>query len=333
MNVTIKDIAKQLGLSHSTVSRALNDSPHISKITREKVKKCAAQMGYVPNLSARSLVTQSPQNIGLFFSTLSHGTAVSFFYNIFQSVNNTINGSYNLTVKSLDKYDDFNSVKRSNFSGIILVSQSLLDIKFVEHLAKNKIPSVILNNDYSDMGFPCFVIDDEEGIRLAVDNLYKHGHRSVALIGGKEGFRSSNIRLEAFKKEVNKLSIMINKDDYYCGDYGIKSGYDGTIEILRSSNRPTAIFCMNDEMAMGAIQAANHLKISVPNELSIQGYDDDLFSAFVVPQLSTVHRPLDSMSCVGTEYLLKMIREKVQGAFVKKFEPTLIHRESVSAVE
>ena len=122
--------------------------------------------GICANLSARSLVTQSPQNIGLFFSTLSHGTAVSFFYNIFQSVNNTINGSYNLTVKSLDKYDDFNSVKRSNFSGIILVSQSLLDIKFVEHLAKNKIPSVILNNDYSDMGFPCFVIDDEEGIRL-----------------------------------------------------------------------------------------------------------------------------------------------------------------------
>src|SRR6185312_2019924 len=124
MSATIKDIAKLAGVSHTTVSRALNNSPLIQEETKERIRLIAEQLDYTPNYSAKSLVLDRSYNLGLFFTTLSQGTSAGFFYEAIRGVNSVIQDRYQLIVKGIDDYSSFQSITRKSFDGIIIVSQS-----------------------------------------------------------------------------------------------------------------------------------------------------------------------------------------------------------------
>ncbi len=164
MQVTIKDIAKIANVSHTTVSRALNDSPFINEDTKLKIMEIAKELNYVPNYSAKSLVLNKSYNIGLIFTTISEVTSSSFFYETVSGVNSVIKENYNLVVRGIDDYKNFTFVNSKRFDGIILMSQSNSDNPFIYYLMDKKIPIVVLNRDIDESSIVNILSSDKKGL-------------------------------------------------------------------------------------------------------------------------------------------------------------------------
>ncbi|SET38269.1 transcriptional regulator, LacI family [Natronincola peptidivorans] len=310
MNVTIKDIAKLAGVSHTTVSRALNDSPLISQSTKTKIKTIAESLNYIPNYNAKSLVLHRSYNIGLFFSSIDEGTSSSFFYEVVKGVNSVAHKEFNLTVSGIDGYANLNVINKKRFDGIIVMSQSTKDDYFIYNILEKNIPTVVLNREVQDANVINILSDDRNGVQNAVEYLISEGHRDIALIEGKKGFRSSYERKEGFLQALINHSIPMHRAYTVEGKYDLESGYKAMKQLLSLQNIPTAVFCSNDDMAVGAIKAIVNEGLRVPEDISIVGFDDNVFSSFLSPALTTVKRPIEEISIKGATKLLKLIEGK-----------------------
>ncbi|MCP1306048.1 LacI family DNA-binding transcriptional regulator [Paenibacillus tyrfis] len=332
MSVTIKDIAKLAGVSHTTVSRALNDSPLINPETKERIKAIAGSMNYTPNYSARSLVLDRSYNLGLFFTTLHTGTSAGFLYEAIKGVNDVIKDDYNLIVRGIDDYKSFHKVNRKNFDGIIVMSQSESDQSFIEYASDKEIPLVVLNRPVESVQVMNFVPDDQSGAYRLTEYLVQQGHRDIAIIEGKQGFKSTQARRDGYREALRKHGISVPEAYYVSGNYDLESGHAAMSKLLELPDRPTAVFCCNDDMALGAVKAVTERGLSVPEDISVAGFDDHLFSAFMSPALTTVRRPIEELSRAGAETLLKFIETKHSEKSVVLFHTELVIRDSVKSL-
>lgn len=307
MSITIKDIAKIAKVSHTTVSRALNDSPFIKEETKKTIKEIAKQLNYVPNFNARSLVLNKSYNIALVFTSISGGTSPSFFHEVIEGVSSVIKKDYNLVVKGIDEYQDFNSINKDRFDGIILISQSDKDNSFIYDVLKKKIPLVVLNREIQESSIVNLLSADREGSFKAVNYLIENGHYDIAIIEGKNGYNSSVYRKEGFVKALIKNKLQIYDEYMVRGEYSKESGYCQMKKLLALSNVPTAVFCSNDEMAVGAMKAIFEAGLNVPDDISIIGFDDSLICKYVTPELTSVKKPTKEFSIKGADILLKII--------------------------
>lgn len=310
MGVTIKDIGKITGFSHTTVSRALNDNELISKETREKIKKVARELNYVPNLSAKSLVLDRSYIIGLFFSTIGGGTSSGFFHQAVIGIDNVIRDKYNVVVKGIDEYKDFSRVNPSSFDGIIVISQSDDDNPFICDVMEKDIPIVVLNRDINDERIVNILSDDRRGAYDIARHLSGNGHKKIAVIEGKANFKSSEVRRKGFYDAMQEASLAIPVEYIIKGEYDIKSGYNGMKKLLNLKDIPSAVFCFNDDMALGAINAAYESGIKVPEDISVAGFDDSIFSQYMAPSLTTVKRDIENMSMEGARCLINLINNE-----------------------
>ncbi|MFE5319738.1 LacI family DNA-binding transcriptional regulator [Paenibacillus sp. NPDC056579] len=324
MSVTIKDIAKLANVSHTTVSRALNDSPLINQETKERIQQLAASLNYTPNYSAKSLVLDRSYNLGLFFSTLHTGTSAGFLYEAVKGVNDVIKDQYNLIVRGIDDYKNFQKINRKSYDGIIVMSQSSIDQPFIEYVAEREIPLVVLNRQIDSMPVMNLIPDDQRGAYRIVEYLITQGHRNIAIIEGKEDFKSTQARRDGYLEAMHRYRVTVRDQYKEHGNYDVESGYSAMARLLKLEPAPTAVFCCNDEMALGAIKAIHEKQLSVPGDISVVGFDDQLFSGFVSPALTTVRRPIEEISREGAVKLLSLIENKQ----VKK-ETIFIHTELV----
>lgn len=331
-SVTIKDIARLAGVSHTTVSRALNDSPLINPETKERIKAIAGSLQYTPNYSARSLVLDRSYNLGLFFSTLHTGTSAGFLYEAIKGVNDVIKDDYNLIVRGIDDYKSFHQVNRKSFDGIIVMSQSASDQPFIEYAAEKGIPLVVLNREIEHVQVMNFVPDDQSGAFRMTEYLIQQGHRKIAIIEGKEGFKSTQSRRDGYLEALKKYHVEFSEALSVKGNYDLESGYAAMNRLLDLPERPTAVFCCNDDMALGAVKAVTERGLTVPDDLSVVGFDDHLFSAFMTPALTTVRRPIEKMSRAGAEKLLSFIESKQLENETVYFHTELVTRESVKTI-
>ncbi|WP_027625509.1 LacI family DNA-binding transcriptional regulator [Clostridium lundense] len=330
MGVTIKDIARIANVSHTTVSRALNDSPFINEDTKVKIKSIAKELNYVPNYSAKSLVLDRSYNIGLFFTTISQVTSPRFFYETVSGVNSAIKESYNLVVRGIDDYKKFTLINNKRFDGIILMSQSNSDNSFIYYLLEKNIPVVVLNRDIDDNSITNILSADKKGAYKAVDYLIQKGHKNIAIIEGKKGFNATIERKDGFLKALIENKLQIQNEYMVEGDYTIESGYIAMKKLLSLSNIPTAVFCSNDEMAVGAMKAAFEAGLNVPKDISVIGFDDNQLGGFITPALTTVRRPIMEISKKGAEKLLNIIENKITDGEKIYVNTELIERESVA---
>lgn len=307
MGVTIKDLAKLANVSHTTVSRALNDSPLIHKDTKLRIQALAKEMNYIPNINAKSLVLHRSYNIGLFFSTLKEGTSATFLQDVVRGVNHIVKDRYNVIVKGIDDYQDFNTITRRGFDGIIVMSQSASDNAFIEYVMKQDIPQVVLNRRVDYDGVSNIVSDDYQGARQLCEYMIEQGHRHIALIEGRAGFQSTVERSNGYADALQKHGIVMTPAHRVKGNYDVESGYRAMKQLLKLAHRPTAVFCSNDEMAVGAIKAASDQGLAIPDDISIAGFDDNAFSAYLSPALSTVKRPIERISQEGAKQLVQLI--------------------------
>ncbi len=322
-----------LNVSHTTVSRSLNDSPLISKETKDRVKEIAKEHNYHPNVNARSLVLSKSYNIGLFFSTLKTGTTANFFLNSVRGVISVVKGRYTLAVEPIDVLTDFKQISARNFDGIAVMSQSPNDDEFIAHVIREKIPLVVMNREVIGQKVTTVLSDDLAGAYQITKYMIEQGHKDIAIIEGKPEFRTTYKRKQGFINAHIDAGIEFNEGYSFKGKYDLESGYNAMQQILDLKEWPTAVFCSNDEMALGAMKAIKQREISMPDTFSIAGFDDMGFTAYLTPALTTVLRPVEEMSKEGAQILLSKIEgETMENLGIINLDAKLIVRDSVKKI-
>lgn len=329
LTITIKDIAKIAKVSHTTVSRALNDSPLISIETKERINELAKKLGYVPNMSAKSLVLEKSYNIGLFALKSTENLPSSFFYEIIEGVNSIIGETYNVVLNKFSSMDDVDEkVSRRKYDGILFLSMDISDINAIHKLSSLNIPMVVLNRKVEDSNMCCVYTDEYLGAFNAVEYLLNLGHRRIGIIKGPEVFITSRERYDGYLDALRKHNIFPNEEYAVEGGFTPESGYKAMERLLKVDPHPTAVFTSNDLMAVGALKACNRFGIEVPRDISVIGFDDLDFSKYLIPSLNTVKKSRRAMGREGARILLDLISKKEVETKVHIIESELIIRES-----
>jgi LacI family transcriptional regulator len=237
-----------------------------------------------------------------------------------------------LIVKGIDDYQQFHSIHRKGFDGILIVSQTPEDDAFIDHLLQEEIPFVVVNRAIDKPGVSNVLSDDRNGARLITEHLVRCGHLKIALIEGKAGFQSTRERRAGFMDAQEAQRLHHEPRFTVEGDYTLESGYRAMERLLGLDDRPTAVFCMNDDMATGAMKAAVNAGLRVPEDISVAGFDDSHISAFVTPALSTVRRPIDKICSRAAQLLLERIDRKPAAAETVYLRTELVIRDSIQSI-
>lgn len=333
MSVTIKDIAKIANVSHTTVSRALNNSPYINEDTKIKIKALAKELNYVPNYNAKSLVLLKSYVIGVFFSSISEGTSDTFFHEIIKGINKKMDKEYNLVIRGIDDYANLPPIDNKNFDGIIVVSQSKNDDAFIENIIEKNIPTVVINRYIENNQLVNIMSNDTKGSYDAVTYFIENNHKKIALIEGNREFESSEYRRKGYIKALQDHNIEIKDEYIMSGRYDMKSGYVNMQKLLEVQDKPTAVFCSNDDIAVGAMKAIEEYGLRIPDDISIIGFDDSNFCNYVTPTLSSVKKDSLTMSEYGSINLLNLINNKEVNKTKVYIESKLIIRNSVKKLQ
>lgn len=343
--MTIKTIAEQVGVSIATVSYVLNNSGNISEDTKEKVLRVVKELDYKPNKVARNLKVQRTQTIGI----IAEDITVFNTPDIIDQVNKyaEINGFHvllnNLRIykRTQNNYEDVEKylgeitsiidVLLSNrVEGIIYIGCHSREIKNI--LENVNIP-VVFVYCFSNALNRCSIINDEEfGGYQATQHLIQKGHQKIGVLTGIIKSIITQDRLKGYQKAIMDYNLLFNPSYIKVGDWGYESGYQQGKELLIQENRPTAIFVMNDIMAGGVIDAAKELKIEVPKELSIIGFDNRECSFFYTPRLTTMALPLEEMGEEAAKTLINLIGKREKEKKIIKLKSQLVERESVMKI-
>ncbi|MDR3596065.1 LacI family DNA-binding transcriptional regulator [Clostridium sp.] len=308
MTVTIKDIARILNISHSTVSRALTGYKYVNEKTKQEILKVAKELNYIPNMNARSLRIDKAYNIGVFFSTIDNGTSPFVFQTVINNVYRNMDKKYNAIVKGIDMHRE-STISPKNYDGILVLSQKKDDDGFIKEILEKKIPIVVINRKVSHEVINVYT-DEKIGTYKGVEQLIKNGHKNIAIIEGAKNFDSTKMRREGYLEAFKNYNIKLNKNLILNGDFSVKSGYLKAKEIMEGKDSFSAIFAFNDEMATGAIKAIVEHGLKVPDDISILGFDGNEIGKFINPSITTIIRPIGEISKLGIELLFKLINNK-----------------------
>jgi len=335
-DASIKDIAQALGVSHSTVSRALNDSALISEATRERVKALAAEMGYIPNAVARSLKAQRSGTVGLVLTSLTD----PFFADVMAGVDTVagdaglsmfIAASHNEPEREMEIIETFH---RRRVDGII-VAASRLGSRYRDRLARIQVPIVLVNQHAEESpGFHAVAFDELAGARLAVEHLVSKGHRRIGYLGLGNRQRSNALRLQGYQEVLAEAGIrpgagwvhVVSEADIDVQDDTIVG--ERTLPAVLDSG-VTALFCYNDRVAMGVLLACRQHDVIVPRDLNLVGFDDLELARWASPPLTTIQQPRTAMGSAAMRLMLDLLEG--HGGQDCLLAPLLIERASTAA--
>lgn len=307
---TIKEVAQLAGVSFKTVARVANNEPCVSEETRGAVLKTMKQLGYSPNVSARQLRSNRSFLIALASSVAADpSTTASAMYLAGAqpgAVRRCREVGYHLAMEEVSFGAEAAAVKRLEqlrVDGVIVLPPLSQDFAFIKALQSKGQRYVLIASDKYDQSAPMVSIDDRKGSYEMTKLLIKLGHRKIAYISGGEIF-ASKLRYNGFLDALRDAGISRRAEYEALGDFTFRIGEVCGRKLLSLADRPTAILTGNDEMALGVMVAAARLGFNVPDDLSVAGYDDALFSTIVWPQLTTVRQPLVAMTAKAVDILL-----------------------------
>lgn len=315
--ISIEDIARKAGVSHSTVSRALRDSPLISSKVREEIKKIAREMNYVPNAIAQSLLSSRTNTIGVVVTSIADPFYAEVVEGI-EQVARTAGLSVLLSAAHRDFDQEITAIDnfhRRRVDGILL-TDSRISKHNTKQVAEITVPTVLINSQTKDQPeiLHSVSIDDYLGARLAVEHLISLGHTCIGYLGVGDRSSSNQLRLEGYRNTLSEAGlpqitdwVAINDEDY-TRISDVDTGQKMLSQLLAAG--VTGIFCYNDMVAIGALLACQELGISVPQDLSLVGFDGIALSRYVTPPLTTVYQPMLEIGRSAMQMLLDLLEEK-----------------------
>ncbi|MCU4165895.1 LacI family DNA-binding transcriptional regulator [Carboxylicivirga caseinilyticus] len=290
-NITIIDIAKQLGVSKSTVSRALKDHPDISKATKDRVNALAKKLKYKPNATAISFRQQRSRIIGLIVPQISP----FFFPSIIKAVEKEVHKrGYNLMIlqsgeSEKRERDNLEILLHNNVDGILAsVSRKTQNFDHFESLIEEHIPIVFFDRIPKNIKADCVLIDDFDGAYRAVEHLIKTGRKKISICIGNPNLLISQNRLEAYKKALNDYALPFDDNLVISGESTLEA-YKATDDLINSSHKTDSIFAISDLTMSGVMQAIYKNNIQVPDKIAVIGFCESIFSKMYQPTLSYIN--------------------------------------------
>lgn len=330
-NIGIKDIAKKAGVSSATVSRALSKPELVSAKNREKVLQAVAETGYTPNRFGASLRTQKSRNVVVVMPDITNqvnaGIIRAIEYEAGKQGYSVLLGDTQNKVERELHYGDL--VSSGQADGILVftpripfrLSKSQIDQKAYPPMV-NSCEEIDSDEIYK------VIIDNNAGGKKAVQHLLDLGHKKIAAILGPNRTPSTVQRLAGYTEALQDAGIEIIDDYIITGDYGHESGISAMQQLLSLKERPTAVFCFSDDMAIGAMNALSEAKIRIPQDISIIGFDDITYAKLVSPKLTTIRQPLEEIGKQSMRLLFELLQDKQPTQKKIELDFELVHRQS-----
>jgi LacI family transcriptional regulator len=329
---TIKDVARDAGVSVATVSRVFNDSGPVSAETRQRILDVAARLRYAPHGVARSLITSKTSTIGVLLPDL-YG---EFFSEVIRGMDQAAQrrGYHLLVSSSHDAKDEIEAALRAmrgRVDGLIAMSPHLDAPALVANVPL-ALPVVLLNCAVKGNGYDALTIQNLRGAYQMTRHLLDLGHRPIAMIRGAEGNYDAAERLTGYRKALREAGLEPRAEWELPGDFTEASGFRAVAALLALGERPTAVFAANDAMAIGALSALREAGVRVPEEIAVVGFDDIPLARYMNPPLSSVHVPMAGLGARAVETLLHAMDAKNEHTRRhQRMETTLVVRRSCGA--
>jgi len=324
--VTLEMVAKEAGVSPSTVSRILNGTARVRDAKVRAVEAAIAKLNFMPNPVARSLARGKSMSIGVVTQSIDspfYGEALAAIER------GLLADRYSALIVSghWREGDERQSVAHllgRRVDGIILLTSCLPDRELVN--LSRSVPLVVTGRSVKGERIFCLDVDSTEGARLATAYLVGQGHRRIAFLSGPPDHPDALQRLDGYKVALAASRIAFSRQLVAYGDYSESGGHRAMNDLLDARAGFTAVFAANDQMACGALLALHRRGLKVPKDVSVVGFDDLAASAFTIPPLTTVHRSIDEIGEGAAEAIIDLIERRTPRA--RMSSPKLAIRES-----
>ena len=333
--MSIHDVARRAGVSIATVSRTINNASLVIPTTAERVRKAIDELQYYPDKQARSLKSGRSRMLGLIVSDITN----PFFPELVKGFEDlAVKHGYEILVSSTYYNSErmarcVRGLLERKAEGIAIMT-SEMDPPLIDQLVRRKVPTVFLDVGPVHTLINNIKVDYGSGIDQAVEYLLGLGHRRIGFISGPQGLQSALVRRSAFLECLKRTSTLEYEELVEEGDHTIDGGLKAMTRLLGLSNRPTAVLSSNDLTAIGALRAVRLKGWTVPDDVSVIGFDDIHFAAFTDPPLTTVALSRRQLAEKAIQALMQHIEPKAFGKPAHGAEytvtPTLVVRESTS---
>ena len=327
---SIKDVAREAGVSTATVSHVINNTRYVSDEVRARVLRAVERCGYYPNAHARSLASGRSQTLGLVVSDISN----PFFPELVKAIEAAaFERGYDVMLSNTN-YDPGRTshyvrrfIERKAAGVVIMTSE--LDTALVGELARRDVSVVFLDLGQPGVHMSNLTVNYEAGIEEAIRHLVSLGHSEIAFVGGPERLRSAARRLEAFRNSMRR-HLPHARVRIYRGDFKLEGGRRAATEMLAAGARPTAVVAANDLMALGVMVELRASGLNIPRDVSVIGFDDIAFAAFAEPPLTTVCLPRAELGRRAVEALMTNIEHPERRGVQVNIPTYLITRASTA---
>jgi LacI family transcriptional regulator len=310
--VDIRDVAKRARVSTATVSRTVNLASSVDAQLAKRVWKAIEELGYYPNRQARALVSGRSRVFGLIVSEITN----PFFPEIVQTFETlAVEHNYEILLTSTihDPKRMELAVRRmieGRVDGVAILTFGMED-ELLEHLRFRNLPLVFVDVGPKAPRVSNIRVDYADGIRQAVQHLAALRHERIGFVTGPLRLRSAVARKEAFERSMHELGLPVKPEFIVEGDHRLEGGERAVQKIFKLRERPTALLCSNDMTAIGVMREAYELRVEVPRELSIVGFDDIRMADFVIPPLTTIQMSQSELATLAFHALLKEVKREV----------------------
>ena len=328
---TIYEVSKLAGVSLATVSRVMNKNARVSDKTKQKVLDAMDTLGYRPNSIAQSLASSRSNSVGILVSEL-HGP---FFGQMMAGIEAELRSAGKHVIITTghseeDKEKDGIDFLISRNCDAIIVHVEALTDEYIIELSKGKTPIYLMSRLVDEISDNCIHLDNELGGYLATKTVIENGHTDIAYIAGPQFKADASNRLLGHKRALADHNLEFDESLFFIGDFKETGGSDGLKYFIDNNFAFSALVCANDEMASGAMKYARDHGYNLPDDLSVIGFDNVIFTNYLYPTLTTINNPVDEMGHMAARLVLKDVYQQKNLEISRVFEPTMIKRNSVA---
>ena len=314
MRVTIREVAREAGVSVATVSRVLNGSGQASAATRARIHEVAARLRYAPNEAARALIRSSTRTIGVLLPDL-HG---EFFSELMRGIDQRARqDGFHLLISNFHadakEMEATLRAMRGRVDALLLMSPDVDTRDILADVAVGTTTVLLNASSRDDSGCDTVSVDNVGGARTMVRHLLRQGYRRIAMITGPERNHDARERLRGYRAVLRSAGIPVLPELEVAGDFTESAGYAAAQQLLALPKWPRAIFAANDSMAVGALSALRDAGVRVPEDIALAGFDDIPIARYLTPPLSSVHIAIDELGRRATELAIRGAKRGATG--------------------
>jgi len=327
---TIYQVSELAGVSLATVSRVINDNAIVSEKTKAKVLAAMKTLDYRPNSVAQSLASNRSNSVGILVSEL-HGAFYGSMMSDIELALREFGKHAIITAGHSDEKSEKEGVEfliSRSCDALILHLEAVSD-QYLTDLKKRNVPFVTVNRYIPEIAENCIFLDNELGGYIATHYLLQQGHRDIAYIAGPLWKTDAKQRFNGHKKALKEFDVSFNQRLMYEGNFQEEGGQKAIQTLLETGIAFSAVACANDEMAAGAMSALREKGHNIPDDISVMGFDNLVFSRFTFPKLSTVNYPIALMGKTAANWVLNNLYTDRESHIQHIFKPELVVRDSV----